>query len=577
MLSRRCFFLLFAAGFVFAGTARAQKSVFPDPARGVLDVERLRGVRAARFPSDVPTCDVLVVGGGVGGVAAAEAAAKAGASVILVEPTHLLGGQFTSQGVATPDENRFIEREPGPSTRRYRELREQLRALYAARPGIVPGRETNVGQAWVSRVSGEVSAWASVFDARVAAVAGPRGVKRVLRRTQLLSVSRFPSDGRFHFADVVNLDTGRVTRIGAQYLLDATEWGDALPLAGLPFTVGQEAKTEHDEPHAPDSAHPEWVQSLAYCFALRWRPDLAPLARTVVPRPHTYEAFRALGEYTLIYRYSDARGDVPYLVFGRAPQTYGAFWTYRRLVAASSFQKNAPLVNDLALINWRGNDFHDESPLGKPVREQIRILHRAKSFAQGFAHWLQFECPRDDGSGVGYPEMQLDPAAMDSRDGFSVHPYVRESRRLQAVFTLTENHLATPNGGAPENVTGPEFFDTVGLAAYAIDVHPAQGEPPLLQATLPYHLPLGAFLTRFGPFNVLPAAKNWGATRLALASARMHPTEWLAGEVAGTLAAFCLENRVRPAQVRETPDLLAAFQSRLAAGGVTLRWSEVAR
>lgn len=540
-------------------------------------MERLRGVRAAHFPSDVPTCDVLVVGGGVGGVAAAEAAAKGGASVILVEATHLLGGQFTSQGVATPDENRFIEREPGPSTRRYRELREQVRVLYAARPNIVPGREKNVGQPWVSRVSGEIGAWARVFDTRVAAVAGPAGVKRVLRRTQILSVSRFPSDGRFHFADVVDLDTGRVTRIGAQFLLDATEWGDALPLAGLPFTVGQEAQSEFGEPHAPPDAHPEWVQSLAYCFALRWRPDLAPPVRSVVPRPDTYEAFRALNEYTLTYRYSDARGDVPYLVFGRAPQTYGAFWTYRRLVAASSFRGSASPVNDLSLINWRGNDFHDENPLDKPVREQIRILRRAKAFAQGFAHWIQFECPRDDGAGIGYPEMQIDPAAMDSRDGFSVHPYVRESRRLQAVFTLTENHLAAaPAGGTPESATGPAFFDTVGLAAYAIDIHPAKGEPPLLQQTLPYSLPLGAFITRSGPFNVLPAAKNWGATRLALASARMHPTEWLAGEVAGTLAAFCLEKRVRPAQVRETPDLLAAFQSRLAANGVTLRWSDVA-
>ena len=154
---------------------------------------------------------------------------------------------------------------------------------------------------------------------------------------------------------------------------------------------------------------------------------------------------------------------------------------------------------------------------------------------------------------------------------------MRESRRLQAVFTLTENHLAVPNGdNAPENATGPAFFDTVGLAAYAIDIHPAKNEPPLLQQTLPYYLPLGAFITRSGPFNVLPAAKNWGATRLALASARMHPTEWLAGEVAGTLAAFCLEKRVRPAQVRETPELLAAFQARLSANGVTLRWSDVA-
>ena len=101
-------------------------------------------------------------------------------------------------------------------------------------------------------------------------------------------------------------------------------------------------------------------------------------------------------------------------------------------------------------------------------------------------------------------------------------------------------------------------------------------QPPLLFPALPYHIPLGAFLTRSGPVNVLPAAKNFGASRLALASARMHPTEWLIGEVAGSLAAFCVERDVLdPATVRDDPALLAAFQSSLRHDGVTLYWSEI--
>ena len=80
-------------------------------------------------------------------------------------------------------------------------------------------------------------------------------------------------------------------------------------------------------------------------------------------------------------------------------------------------------------------------------------------------------------------------------------------------------------------------------------------------------------MTQSGPVNVLPAAKNFGGTRLALASARMHPTEWLAGEVAGSLAAFCLERGISdPSAVRDAPNLLAAFQAQLQKQGVTLRW-----
>lgn len=566
--------LLFAAAIllvllVLAPTARGQEAGDPR-GRPVLDIEKRRIVTARREPNDVPTCDVLVVGGGLGGVAAAEALARQGVSVILTEPTSRLGGQLTAQAVPVPDENAYIEKESGPGTRRYRELREQVRAFYGAQPGIVPGRERNVGQCWVSRVSGEPAVWEKAVRDRLAPLLGNRGIKTVLMRHQLVEIQRYPGNGNISYADFVDLDSGRITRIGAQYLLDATEMGDGLLLAGSPWTVGAEARSAHGEPHAPEEARPDWIQSFTYCFAVRWTPD-GP--RAIVEKPEEYEYFRSLGTYSLGYDYSDERGRVYYKVFENVPGGGGPFWTYRRLIAASSFRDNPAYAQDLSLINWAGNDFHEENPIGKSLEEQVRILKRGKAFAQGFLHWLQTECPRDDG-GFGYPEMQLDQAAMGSEDGFAVHPYIRESRRLLAEFTLTENHMAVEEGN-PDKKTGERFFDTVGAALYAVDIHPAQGEPPLLARALPYYLPLGAFIPRSGPANILPAAKNFGATRLALASARMHPTEWLAGEVAGNLAAFCFQrDRLDPKDVRNTPGLLAAFQSQLQESGVTLNWDE---
>jgi hypothetical protein len=540
------------------------------PGRQVLDIEKLRAVAAGRFPDNAgPTCDVLVVGGGLGGVAAAEALARQGVSVILTEPTSQLGGQLTAQGVPVPDENRFIESDPGTGTRHWRELRQQVRARYGAVPGIVPGREKNVGQCWVSRVSGEPFVWAQAIQDRLVPLQGPLGIKQILLRHQLLDIRRYPGNNRFSYADFLHLDTGRITRIGAQYLLDATETGDGLLLAGAPWTVGQEAASEYNEPHAPAEPHPEWIQSFTYCFAVRWLPE-GP--HQIVEKPAEYEYFKGLGEYTLAYDYID-RGRVYYKVFEKAPGAGGPFWTYRRLIAASSFKNNPSYATDLSLINWRGNDFHEESPIGKPLEEQIRILQRAKAYSQGFLYWLQTECPRDDG-GFGYPEMQLAPDVMGSEDGFAAHPYIRESRRLLAEFILTENHLA-PEPSNPDKKTGEAFFDSAGIALYAIDIHPSKPESPLLIPALPYHLPLGAFIPRAGPPNVLPAAKNFGATRLALASARMHPTEWLVGEIAGHLAAFCLRRDVDPSPVRNTPGLLADFRAQLERGGITTRWSDV--
>ena len=53
--------------------------------------------------------DVLILGAGLGGVAAALTLCTAGYTCILTEPTAWLGGQASSQGVSALDEHRFIE------------------------------------------------------------------------------------------------------------------------------------------------------------------------------------------------------------------------------------------------------------------------------------------------------------------------------------------------------------------------------------------------------------------------------------------------------------------------------------
>src|SRR6185369_8467044 len=63
-------------------------------------------------------CDVAVIGGGVGGCAAALAAARNGLRVIMTEETDWVGGQVTSQAVP-PDEHAWIE--SFGATRSYRE------------------------------------------------------------------------------------------------------------------------------------------------------------------------------------------------------------------------------------------------------------------------------------------------------------------------------------------------------------------------------------------------------------------------------------------------------------------------
>src|SRR5258708_25612611 len=72
-------------------------------------------------------CDVAVIGGGVGGCAAALAAARNGMRVILTEETDWVGGQLTSQAVP-PGEHARIE--AFGATRPYREYRDRVPAYF---------------------------------------------------------------------------------------------------------------------------------------------------------------------------------------------------------------------------------------------------------------------------------------------------------------------------------------------------------------------------------------------------------------------------------------------------------------
>jgi len=59
------------------------------------------------------TTDVLVVGGGTGGTAAALQAARRGAKTVLVSEYPWLGGMLTSAGVSAPDGNELLAFQTG--------------------------------------------------------------------------------------------------------------------------------------------------------------------------------------------------------------------------------------------------------------------------------------------------------------------------------------------------------------------------------------------------------------------------------------------------------------------------------
>ena len=162
-------------------------------------------------------------------------------------------------------------------------------------------------------------------------------------------------------------------------------------------------------------------------------------------------------------------------------------------------------------------------------------------------------------------------------DGLAKFPYVRESRRIKAEFTIFEQDICAP---AKEKVGNHKvsrgFDDSIGVGHYDMDLHPSTGGDNYIDLPYcPYQIPLGALIP-LRMENLIPGCKNIGTTHLSNGSYRLHHTEWNIGEAAGALAAFCLANGEPPRRVRNHTPLLREFQSQLIEDGFDLDWSKLA-
>ena len=168
--------------------------------------------------------------------------------------------------------------------------------------------------------------------------------------------------------------------------------------------------------------------------------------------------------------------------------------------------------------------------------------------------------------------------AVGTDDGLAKYPYVRESRRIRACFTVLEEHVGVEQRGSISGKSGDElkattFGDSVGVGSYGIDLHPSTGGDNYIDfAALPFQVPLGALLPRRVQ-NLVAASKNIGVTHITGGCYRMHPVEWGIGEAAGCLIAYSLANRLKPQAIHQSARRLEAFQKMLQTQGVEISWS----
>lgn len=528
--------------------------------------------------------EILIIGGGIGGCAAAMAACESGRKVILTEESDWIGGQFTSQATP-PDEHGWIE-EFG-CTRNYRKFREAVRNYYRENYPLTDAAKNNPilnpGDGWVSPLCAEPKVFLAVFEALLNEFV-VQGNLQILR--EHIAVSAETNGDEVRNVTLKNLQTNEEITIKARYFIDATELGELLPLTNTEFVTGAESKAETGEPSAKTTSEPQNSQAFSMCFAMSHHAG----QDHTIERPETYEFWREFvpdlsppwsGKLLSLTGLSPRTLEPVHYNFqpnNEPNKAFAGLWTYRRILHKENFVAGA-FDSDITLVNYPQIDYllddlcsmengvrkteNDDAENQKP-KTKIQIINDAKQQSLSFLYYLQSE--------LCFRGLKLRGDVTGTNDGLAKMPYVRESRRIKAEFTILEQHVSAKFRKGEK--FAEKFHDSVGIGFYRIDLHPTFGGDNYIDVeALPFQIPLGALIPKRVK-NLLAACKNIGTTHITNGCYRLHPIEWNIGEAAGNLAAFCLEKGLSPKQIRDDSKLLEEFQKLLVSKGFELEWRD---
>ncbi|MFN6513413.1 MAG: FAD-dependent oxidoreductase [Nostoc sp. CreGUA01] len=434
------------------------------------------------------TSDVLVVGGGTGGTAAAIQAARRGAKTILVSEFSWLGGMLTSAGVSAPDGNELEAFQTGLWGTFLQELRHR-------QPG-------GLDNCWVSFFSYDPRIGAEIFADWVEELPNLHWISEQVPLEVYRLGDRITG---VRFADFA---------VTAQIILDATELGDLLALGDIPYRWGWELQSEWGEPSAPEAfnslteRYP--VQAPTYVVIME---DFGEAVAPEIPAAPNYNPSLFAGAW-------DNYGAETFLNYGRLP-------------------------GDRFMINWPicGNDY------GEGVERLIKsdvtrgeFIQESRHHSQNFAHFIQNQLGRRYGlAREVFPHTQK---------AFALHPYYRESRRLVGLTTIREQDILPVAGGRVASIFNDAI--AVGNYAndhhYPGVQFPLQ--PKSIQwggrwTGTPFTIPYSCLIPSTTD-GFLVCEKNISVSHIANGATRLQPVVMGIGQAAGMAAAMCVELNCQP-------------------------------
>jgi hypothetical protein len=462
--------------------------------------------------------DVLVIGGGTGGSAAAIQSARQGALTLVAEPGPWLGGMMSAAGVSATDGNHRL-----PSGL-WKEFRDRLYQVY--------GGPRQVETGWVSNTQFEPH----VADSILKAMAGAENKLKVLFGHRFHSLQR--NGNRIASVQLRNLASGALVTVTAKVYIDATELADVVKAAGIPYDLGMEADRVSGETTGVKQSS-DIVQDLTYVAILK---DFGKGADRTIPRPANYNPAEFDGACTDYYRDSTRK----------APS-----------VDAQKMLDYGRLPNSKYMLNWPnyGNDIY-LNIVEKGEKERERELVKAKEQTLRFVYFIQHQ--------LGFKHLGLTEDEFPTDDRLALMPYHREGRRVRGLVRFTMRHIAEPfSYGDPLYRTG------ISVGDYPIDHHhkknPAAPQHLDFYPIPSFNVPLGALIpARFD--NLIVAEKGISVSNIANGTTRLQPCVFLTGQAAGALAALGAFSNKAP---REVP-VRSVQQSLLKAKAFLMPYLDVA-
>lgn len=461
--------------------------------------------------------DVVVVGGGTGGTAAAIQSARMGCSTLLLAEYDWIGGMLTSAGVSAVDGNYRLQ------SGLFGEFRRALVTHYGSDQALATG--------WVSRTLFEPSVGNRILHDLVAA-------EPHLTLWHNTSVAEVSPDTRQGYRLQVLME-GKSYRVSARRLIDATELGDISARLGVRYDLGMEAKRDTGEDIAPAESN-HIVQDLTYVAILKEYDQPMPM-----DKPEGYDP----AEFACSCKNTHCT----------SPKEPG-----RTLWSPEEMIRYGKLPNGKYMINWpiEGNDYYTNIV---EADEQTREAEyaRAKARTMRFIYFMQHE--------LGFDHLDLADDEYPTADRLPFMPYHRESRRIDGEVRFDLSHLEHPY-----DQDLPLYRTAIAVGDYPVDHHHAAYDgaeelPDLHFHAIPsFGVPLGVVLPKEHPY-LLVAEKSASISNIVNGSTRLQPVVMQLGQATGALAALSLKADQAPAQV----SVRSVQRTLLAAGGYLMPYLDV--